>query len=230
LKRRARWGNGAEMRMLAIDCATEACSLALFEREGAASWRLVEHRHELLGRGHAEQLVPLIATLPDKGRAAEIRVSLGPGSFTGVRIGLAAARALGLAWGAEVLGFSTLALVAQMNDRTRAILPGSPGIAEPADILVCMNGGHGEWFVQSYSPALRPAGALLALPPTEAVARCDQPIVAGSQAREFVAMRGWGEARQMLPDTRSAGSLDAHHLTRSLAPIYGRAPDARLPG
>ena len=66
------------MRMLAIECATEACSLALFE-----GGTLLDRRHEILGRGHAEHLVPLIASLPGKGRADEIRVSLGPGSFLG---------------------------------------------------------------------------------------------------------------------------------------------------
>ena len=83
------------MRSLAIETATEACSVALFDGD-----KVVDGRHEVLGRGHAERLVPMIAELPDKGRAQRILVSLGPGSFTGVRIGLAVARALGIAWGA----------------------------------------------------------------------------------------------------------------------------------
>ena len=119
-------------RVLAIECATAACSVALFEN-GA----LLDGRYEILGRGHAERLVPLIAELPGKGRAARIVVSLGPGSFTGVRIGLAAARALGLAWQAEVLGYPTLGLVAAMARE-----------AHPGPVTVCMTGGHGEWFVQ----------------------------------------------------------------------------------
>ena len=96
-------------RLLAIECATEACSVALFD-----GTTFFDGRYEVLGRGHAERLVPMIAELPDRGRAERIFVGLGPGSFTGIRIGLAAARALGLAWGTEVRGYPTLALVSAM--------------------------------------------------------------------------------------------------------------------
>src|SRR5687768_17200227 len=97
------------MRTLVIETATEACSVALFDGEQRI---YIGGTCEIIGRGHAERLVPMIAELPDKGRAGRVVVSLGPGSFTGVRIGLAAARALGLAWRAQVLGYPTLALVA----------------------------------------------------------------------------------------------------------------------
>ena len=95
------------MRLLAIDCASPACSVALFD-DGA----LIDFRHEELGRGHAERLVPMIAELPGRGQADQIAVARGPGSFTGVRIGIAAARALALAWGADLVGYPSLALIA----------------------------------------------------------------------------------------------------------------------
>ena len=94
------------MRTLAIDCATEACSVALFD-----DGQLLVGEWIVLGRGHAERLVPMIAQLPGKGCADRIPVSRGPGSFTGVRIGIAAARALALAWRAPCFGYPTLALI-----------------------------------------------------------------------------------------------------------------------
>ena len=123
------------MRTLAIETATQACSVALFEESD-----LIAGEHVVLGRGHAERLVPMIEALPDKGRADRILVSLGPGSFTGVRIGIATARALGIAWGAEVLGYPTMALVAAQSSQT-----------DPQSVTVCMHGGHGEWFVQNFA-------------------------------------------------------------------------------
>jgi tRNA threonylcarbamoyladenosine biosynthesis protein TsaB len=212
------------MRTLAIECATEACSIALID-----GGKVVAADHRLLGRGHAEHLVPMIAALPDRGHAAEIMVSLGPGSFTGVRIGIAVAKALGVAWGSTVLGYPTLALVATMAAKTGALLPGSQGLREPPDVLVCMNGGHGQWFVQPFSPAREPSGPCRSLTPEEAVAQHRQPIVVGSRALEFVALRGWGEPDELLPDAAWSGWIPRHLLTSQVTPIYGREPDARLP-
>lgn len=200
------------MRMLAIECATEACSLALFE--GGA---LLDSRHEVLGRGHAEQLVPLIASLPGKGRAEEIRVSLGPGSFTGVRIGLAAARALGLAWGARVRGYPTLALVAA-----------TAWAIEPGPVTVCMAGGHGEVFVQAFGGDGLPEdqGRSLSL---EAVARPRHRVIAGTCARELSGLISRSVALTLLPDACRVPDIPLALLTEDLTPIYGRGPDARLP-
>jgi tRNA threonylcarbamoyl adenosine modification protein YeaZ len=202
------------MRMLAIECATEACSLALFESEALIDWR-----HEILGRGHAEQLVPLIASLPGKGRAEDIRVSLGPGSFTGVRIGLAAARALGLAWSARVRGYPTLALVAAMAQR-----------AHRGPVSVCMAGGHGEWFVQDFDGAGMPEGEVRSLAPEASKGRWNRPLIAGNRAGEKAALEGPSHrALETLPDARFVPSLPAALFGERLTPIYGRGPDARLP-
>ncbi len=202
------------MLTLAIDCATEACSVALFEPGGD----LLAGELRMLGRGHAEQLIPMIAALPDKGRAGRICVALGPGSFTGVRIGLAAARALGLAWQADVLGYPTLALLAAMARHQH-----------PGPVSLCMTGGHGEWFVQDFGEDGLPEGELASLPPAEAAIRARHDCAAGTQAEALVSARGWGQALPLMPDARSFALMPPALLTRQLTPLYGRAPDARLP-
>lgn len=203
------------MRTLVIETATEACSAALFE-----GGELVTGSCEILGRGHAERLVPMIAELPGKGRAERIAVSLGPGSFTGVRIGVAAARALGLAWKAEVLGYPTLALVAAI---AREIHPGP--------VTVCMTGGHGEWFIQDFGPDGLPQQNLASLKPHEADKYGNHKVIAGSQAKAKSVVEGPGHvALEILPDARRFPALPEELLTADLAPLYGRPPDARLPG
>jgi tRNA threonylcarbamoyl adenosine modification protein YeaZ len=199
------------MRMLAIETASEACSVALFE--GAS---LLAHDHRVIGRGHAEALVPMIAALPDKGRAGCILVSLGPGSFTGVRIGLATARALGFAWGAEVLGYPTLALIAA---QAQASHPRAP-------VTVCVNGGHGEWFVQDFSADGLPTTDAASLTPDAAQARGGAGLIAGSRAADLAARLPGPIALDLLPDARTVPQLPGALLTPALAPIYGRGPDA----
>ena len=202
------------MRTLVIDSATEACSAALFE-DGA----LIAGACETIGRGHAERLVPMIAELPEKGRAGRIVVSLGPGSFTGVRIGLSAARALGLAWKAEVLGYPTLALVAAMARHEN-----------PGPVSVCMTGGHGEWFVQNFGADGWPEDEVQSLPPQAAASVCRHSVIAGSKASDLATLAGNGRlAIEVLPDARRFRQLSESMLTPDLAPLYGRPPDARLP-
>ncbi|WP_120715923.1 tRNA (adenosine(37)-N6)-threonylcarbamoyltransferase complex dimerization subunit type 1 TsaB [Tsuneonella amylolytica] len=206
------------MRILAIDTASEACSVALVENMGDGPSTLVGRDHRVLGRGHAEHLVPMIAALPGKGRADVVRVSLGPGSFTGVRIGIAVARALGIAWEARVSGYPTLALLAAQAEQA------------VGETLVCVQGGHGEWFVQPFGPGLEPLAPVASMAPAAAVEAFSQTIVTGSRANDFVALRGFGEAIDALPDAAAAARLPETVMTDALTPIYGRAPDARLPG
>ena len=200
------------MRHLVIDSASEACSVALLE-----AGEVVDHRHELIGRGHAERLVPLIAELADGGRADIIVVGCGPGSFAGVRIGVAAARALALGWQVPVHGFSTLALVAA---------GAADDIAAADGALVVMEGGHGQWFVQPFAADLAPRAELRSLLPDDAV-RLGDALVVGNRSEAFVAKRGSGRALAMLPDARAFSRLPETAIIDTPSPIYGRAPDAK---
>lgn len=203
------------MRTLAIDCATEACSVALFDGSS-----LVAGDFRMLGRGHAEALVPMIAALPERGRADRIAVSLGPGSFTGLRVGIAAARALALAWKVPASGFPTLDLVAAMVREQQGARP----------LCVAMTGGHGEWFVQGFAANGTTTRPLASLRPEEAARACDEECVAGTQAEALVTMRGSGTALATWPDARALPLLLQDAWREDLSPIYGRAPDAKLPG
>ncbi|WP_226638407.1 tRNA (adenosine(37)-N6)-threonylcarbamoyltransferase complex dimerization subunit type 1 TsaB [Novosphingobium profundi] len=202
-------------RTLVIDSATAACSVALLEGN-----TLIGGTFRVLGRGHAEALVPMIADLPERGKANRIAVALGPGSFTGVRVGLAAARALALAWGAEIVGYPTLALVAAM---AREAFGEGP-------LDVAMTGGHGEWFVESFDAAGESTAPLASLKPEAAAQALTAQRITGNEAEALVAARGHGTAQPLLPDARAFAALPAVHLTRDISPLYGRAPDARLPG
>lgn len=206
---------GLAGRVLVIDSATEACSVALYD--GGA---LIAGDFRELGRGHAEALVPMIAALPDRGRADTIVVALGPGSFTGVRVGLAAARALALAWNAKVLGYSTLTLVAAMARHAHRDKP----------VGVAMTGGHGEWFTRGFSAEGVPLRDLASLKPADAASATHEEIVAGNQAEKLVSIRSHGTALPILPDARSFHLLTPADIEDSATPIYGRAPDAKLPG
>ena len=203
------------MRTLAIDSATEACSVALFDGE-----ECIAGDFRMLGRGHAEQLIPMIAALPQRGRANRIAVALGPGSFTGVRVGLAAARALAFAWSAQVVGYPTLALVAAM---ARAQAGESP-------VGVAMTGGHGEWFTQGFAGGGRETRALASLRPEDAAAVTDEALIAGSQAEQLAAIRTSGQALTLWPDARRLMSLPPADLAIDIRPLYGRVPDARIMG
>ncbi len=104
------------MNVLALDTSMAACSAAVLTRD-AASGRAAR-RFERLERGHAEAIVPMIQQVmaeagAEYGELDRIAVTVGPGTFTGVRIGVATARGLALATGAPLLGVTSHAVMAR---------------------------------------------------------------------------------------------------------------------
>ena len=194
--------------ILIIDSANAACSAALVDGE-----EIVAERHELVGRGHAERLLPMVAELLAGRRPNAILVDCGPGSFTGVRVGLAAAHGLAIGWRIPVSGYSSMAAVAAASGR------------EP--VAIALHGGHGELFVQNYGgDPLAPLDALRSLAPEAAAAAVGTPMVVGSAAESLVKARGWGEWRDALPRAADAVLLPRALRELPARPIYGRAPDA----
>lgn len=196
--------------LLVIDSATAACSVALLGADGA----VLGAAHEVVNRGHAERLLPMVETVLAGRRPGAILVDCGPGSFTGVRVGLAAAHGLAIGWGVPVAGYSSMALIAAASGEAAA--------------TVALLGGHGELFVQDYAgDPIAPLGELRSLAPDAAAAAFAAPLVLGSGAQVLVEARGHGEWREALPRAADAWSLPAALRTLPPRPIYGRGPDAR---
>ncbi len=204
------------MRLLAIDTSGPALSLALFDEQV-----LLAEYNEIIGRGHAEWIIPQIALLPGGGRADIIVAGTGPGSFTGIRAGIAAARGLALGWRSQVYGMNSLALIAA-------------GIKE-REVLVAIEGGHGELFLQAFDRgdggeigAVRALIAIEALTPEAAVGKYRPAHVAGSGAERFIAAGGSGFALTASPCAALTLSLPPLLRTLPPSPVYGRAPDAKF--
>src|SRR4029453_18708791 len=127
---------GVSPLILAFDTSTAACTAALLLPDGT----IVASRDEVIGRGHAERLVPMIEEMLDGHVPSRLMVGVGPGSFTGLRVGIAAAHGMAIGWSVPLSGMNSLALLAA------AAPPGEGKVA------AAMAGGHGELFVQTFNP------------------------------------------------------------------------------
>lgn len=196
--------------ILAIDTSTAACTAALFDEDGPC----LASRDERIGRGHAERLAPMLEELLEGRRASAILVGVGPGSFTGIRVGIAAAQGMAIGWGAALSGMSSLALIAA---------------AAKADdeVVAAMAGGHGELFAQAFDRDLDPASEIMNLPPAEAAAAFAVELVAGPGASALVEARGWGTAIEAWPSAALALRLPEALRRLPPDPIYARPPDAK---
>ncbi len=126
--------------ILAIDTCEGSCSAALVVGE-----RVLAKRSEAIGRGHAERLLPMIDEMleeagGDYDGVRRIAVTIGPGTFTGLRIGLSVARGLGLALSKPVVGLTSL-----------QVLAAQAGASEGARVHAALMGRGGQAFYQAFT-------------------------------------------------------------------------------
>lgn len=216
------------MKLLAIDTAANLCAAAVFD---TAAGVVLSEASEDIGKGHAEHLMAIIeAVLAAAGvgihEIGKVAVTVGPGSFTGIRVGVAAARGLGLALGCPVVGVTTLeALAAEARER----FPGRP-------VLAAIDARRGEIYAQGFDAAGRSEVEPSVLPLAEVAGRfegrAELPVVAGSAApllREALGDAPLAVASEAATAPVGIVARIAAGRVESEAPrpLYLRAPDAK---
>jgi tRNA threonylcarbamoyl adenosine modification protein YeaZ len=156
----------------------------------------------------------MIEELLESRVADRIIVGIGPGSFTGIRVGIAAAQGLAIGWDAKLAGMSSLALIAA-------------GAASEGPVAAAMHGGHGELLVQQFDQTLTALTPLFNLPPNEAAVMVSAEMVVGPAANDLVAARGSGQAIESWPSAANALKLPDELRSLPARPVYARAPDAK---
>lgn len=218
------------MNVLAFDTCFGAVSVAVRSTSGTLTIA-----YEARTAGHAERLLPMIdQTMRSAGLAFRdidrIAVTVGPGSFTGVRVGVAAARALALATGKPVVGMTSLAVMA---DEARAQLGNAYG---ERPLAVAVDARRGMVYVQIFDAAQDTSAPLLLEPADAAAIIGGGPaILVGSAAAavaSLVAAAG-GKAEAALADLQPHArvlALRAGELVPAapIRPLYLRIPDAKL--
>ncbi|MGX5830395.1 tRNA (adenosine(37)-N6)-threonylcarbamoyltransferase complex dimerization subunit type 1 TsaB [Mesorhizobium sp. 43Arga] len=213
------------MKVLAIDCAASLCAACVYD---AAAGRELGRSVLDLGKGHAEHLMAVIAealnaAATDYSGLAAIAVSVGPGSFTGLRVGVSTARGLALALKIPAVGVTTLEALAA---EAAVAFPGR-------DVLVALDAGREEIHAALYDKALvltyGPAVTILA----DAVAMATEQslVLAGTAAAQIAA----SAARTFDIGPRTATADIATYARLGVAkgegerpkPLYLRGADAK---
>jgi tRNA threonylcarbamoyl adenosine modification protein YeaZ len=217
------------LRILAIDTALGACSACVFQAGEAAP---LARESIQMDRGHAEALLPLIDRLishVDGGFESldRVAVTVGPGSYTGLRVGISAARAIGLAAGIPVVGVATLsAFLAPM------LAGGTRGLFTAA-----IDAKHGQIYVQAIA-----GGGLTIIPPSLMGLRDalrllgSGPLVLAGSAAPLLAAEAWAQGIEatlteapLAPEITWVARLGAMADPASALPkpLYLRGPDAK---
>ncbi|MGZ5948394.1 MAG: tRNA (adenosine(37)-N6)-threonylcarbamoyltransferase complex dimerization subunit type 1 TsaB [Caulobacteraceae bacterium] len=206
--------------VLGLDTCLSSCSVAVLDGE-----RVLASAREVMARGHQERLAPMAqAVMAEAGLSFDkldrIAVTVGPGSFTGLRVGIAFAKGLALALGKPAVGIGTL----------EALAADAEGLVFPA-----IDARRGQLYLQAFENE-RPLMAPDALAAETAAAR----IAELSMGRPFTLVgSGAPLLAGLMPSARivAAEGADARHVARlaaartpaPLKPLYLRAPDAKLP-
>jgi tRNA threonylcarbamoyladenosine biosynthesis protein TsaB len=217
------------MRVLAIDTALEACSAAVLDTERGGV--LASESIPML-RGHAEALLPLVSRVMseagmDFGALDRIAVTVGPGSFTGLRVGVSAARGIAVAAGKPAVGLTTLAAFAAPYIAIDDVTPLVAAIdARNDQVYMQMVGAGGRSLIQPRLASLREA--------VRDAANARARLV-GSAAAVMAAAWPAGVQPPPVVDAARAPIIDwVAHLGAAAAqalslpkPLYLRAPDAQ---
>lgn len=216
------------MRVLAIDTALEACSAAVLDPAGG----ITASESLAMTRGHAETLMPLIARVMN-GAGVEfaqldrIAVTTGPGSFTGLRVGISAARGIALAAGKPAVGLSTLAALAApliaTDDGTQVVAAID---ARHEHIYLQVFGVNGRTLVGPRVASLRDAARAAMAAPARIV---------GSAANKMAAAWPKGAEPPLSVEQRAAPDIEWIARLGAAAtdgysppkPLYLREPDAQ---
>src|SRR5215470_3837712 len=160
------------MRVLAIDTALEACSAAVLDTERGG---ILASESRAMARGHAETLMPLVARVMseaalDFGALDRIAVTVGPGSFTGLRVGVSAARGIAVAAGKPAVGLTTLAAYAAPYIAADDITPLVVAIdARNNQVYMQLFGNGGRTLVQPKIASVRDAARAAVTGPARVV-------------------------------------------------------------
>lgn len=220
------------MNILALDTSMGACSAALITRDGGA--RRVFARAERMARGHAEALMPMVDDIMGESGTAfgaldRIAATTGPGSFTGVRIAVSAARGLALVTAAKLFGSDSLAVMAREAHDL--------GVTAGTLFAVAVDARRGMLYLGLYDEAARRRDGPLLIAPDDAANLLPAGVrtaVGSGAARlaEAASARGLRVAAQLADLEPNAAALaalaeESGKTVPSLRPLYLRPPDAR---